>query len=84
MITLGQAIESAKSTDPEKIRSALKATNITKTIMPWKGIKFDSSGQNSLASGVIEQMTGGQYHVLYPSEVATAKVMWPIPPLSSR
>ena len=84
MMTIGEAIESAGSTDPAKLQAALKKTNITKTIMPWKGIKFDSSGQNSLASGVIEQMTGGQYHVLYPSEVATAKVTWPIPPLSSR
>jgi branched-chain amino acid transport system substrate-binding protein len=84
MMTLGEAIESAGSTDPAKIQAALKKTNITKTIMPWKGIKFDNSGQNSLASGVIQQMTGGQYHVLYPTEVASAKVVWPIPPLSSR
>ena len=29
MITLGQALEAAKSTDPEKIRTALQATNVT-------------------------------------------------------
>ena len=84
MMMLGGAIESAGSTDPAKIQGALNKTNITRTIMPWKGIKFDGKGQNELASGVIQQMTGGQYHVLYPTEVASAKVTWPIPPLSSR
>lgn len=84
MMTLGGAIESAGSTDPIKIQAALKKTNITRTIMPWKGIRFDSKGQNELASGVIQQLTAGQYHVLYPSELASAKVLWPIPPLSSR
>jgi branched-chain amino acid transport system substrate-binding protein len=84
MMTIGGAIESAGATDPGKIQAALKKTNIARTIMPWKGIRFDSKGQNELASGVIQQMASGQYHVLYPTEVASAKVVWPIPPLSSR
>jgi len=84
MYTIGLAIESAGSSDPAKIQAALKKTNRTKTIMGWQGIKFDEHGQNSLATGVIQQMTSGQYHVLFPPAVASAKVTWPIPSLSSR
>lgn len=84
MITLGQAIQAAASTDPAKVQAALNKTNRTKTIMGWQGIKFDSNGQNSLAEGIIEQMQGGQYKVLYPQAVASAQVVWPIPPLSGR
>lgn len=84
MYTLGMAIESAGSTDPAKIQAALKKTNLTKTIMAWPGIKFGGDGQNSEASGIILQMTGGQYHVLFPEKVASTKVVWPIPPLSGR
>jgi branched-chain amino acid transport system substrate-binding protein len=84
MMTLGIAIQSAGSTDPAKIQTALNRTNRTRTIMGWPGIKFGSDGQNSLAEGIIEQMQGGAYRVLYPPNVASAKVVWPIQPLSSR
>jgi len=84
MMTLGMAIQAAGSTDPEKIRAAVKNLNITKTIMPWKGIKFDDKGQNMLATGVIEQLINGEYKVLYPTEVANTKVTWPMPSLSGR
>lgn len=84
MMTIGQAIQTAASTDPEKIRSALKGLNVTKTIMPWRGVKFNEKGQNELASGVIEQLINGDYRVLYPDAVATTKVTWPIPALTGR
>ncbi len=84
MMTLGLAIESAGSTDPAKLQDAIKKSDIKKTIMPWKGIKFDPKGQNQYASGVIEQVKDGQYHVLFPTEAASATVVWPIPSLSSR
>lgn len=84
MITAGEAIQQAGSTDPEKIRTALRNYKQTKTIMPWKGIKFDSGGQNEEASGVIEQMINGRYELLWPADAATAKLVWPAPPLSGR
>lgn len=84
MMTLGLAIQSAGSTDPAKIQAALNKTNRTKTIMGWPGIKFGPDGQNSEAEGIIEQMQGGSYKVLFPQNVASAKVVWPIPPLSGR
>lgn len=84
MITAGEAIQQAGSTDPEKIRTALRNYKQTKTIMPWKGIKFDAGGQNEEASGVIEQMISGRYELLWPADAATTKLVWPAPPLSGR
>lgn len=84
MMTLGAAIQQAGSTDPEKIRSALKTLNVSKTIMPWKGVKFDDKGQNTLATGVIQQLVNGEYRVVYPADAATTKVVWPMPALSGR
>ena len=57
----GEAINRAKSTDGEKIRAALAATNIPgeQTIMPWKRVKFDEIGQNNDADPVLLQYVGG-------------------------
>lgn len=84
MMTLGQAIQRANSTDPSKLRAALASFRTTQTIMPWKGIKFNANGQNVQAAGVIEQIIKGKYKVLWPRLSATAKVVWPMPALDKR
>jgi branched-chain amino acid transport system substrate-binding protein len=84
MITLGQAIQAAKSTEPEKIRQALQNTNVTKTIMPWAGIKFDSRGQNTLAAYLVLQLVKVDWQILYPKEMQTAEPIWPMSPLTGR
>jgi branched-chain amino acid transport system substrate-binding protein len=84
MMTLGGAIERARSTDPQKIRDALARFQTQRTIMPWKGVRFNGNGQNIHAAGVIAQMRNGQYRVIWPTRAATAKVVWPIPPLDKR
>ena len=50
MIIIADAINRAKSTDGEKIRDAMAATDIPgeQTIMPWKRVKFDDMGQNKI------------------------------------
>ena len=52
-MTLLDAINRAGSTDPEKIRAALAATNIPadQLIVPYRGVKFDATGQNELVRG---------------------------------
>jgi branched-chain amino acid transport system substrate-binding protein len=88
MMTLGQAIQRANSTDAGKIRSALSSFRgtrmIRRTIMPWKGVSFNKNGQNVLAAGVIEQIVKGKYRVIWPRQAATAQVVWPMPPLDKR
>ena len=81
LMTLAQAINAAGSTEPEAIRKALAATNIDgkQTIMPWKGIKFDATGQNVNGAGVLVQIIDGKYHTVWPFELATREVVWPMP-----
>ncbi len=75
---LADAIDRAGSTKPEDIRKALVATNIpgNQTIMPWQGIKFDSTGQNTEATPVIQQVKDGSYHTIYPADVAVQPPVW--------
>ncbi len=78
VIVLADAINRAGSIDEEKIRQALVATDIPgdQTIMPWKGIKFDSTGQNIAATPVIQQIKGSVYHTIYPFDVAAEPAVW--------
>jgi branched-chain amino acid transport system substrate-binding protein len=78
LMVLVDAINRAGSTDEEKIRQALVATDIPgdQTIMPWKGIKFDSTGQNIAATPVIQQIKDGKYHTIYPFDVAAEAAVW--------
>ena len=75
---LADAINRAKSTKNTDIQAALKATDIpgNMTVMPWKGIKFDETGQNTEGNPVIQQWTGGAWHTVFPEDVATAKPVW--------
>jgi branched-chain amino acid transport system substrate-binding protein len=86
MMTLLDAINRAGSTDPEAIRKALVATNIPgdQLIMTWENIKFDETGQNTGVRGIILQMQGGQYYTVFPFNVATKDVIYPIPAWKDR
>lgn len=81
LLTLADAINRAASTEPEAIRKALAETNIdgNSTIMPWKGIKFDEQGQNINGSGILGQIVDGKYHTVWPFDLATRDVTWPMP-----
>ena len=85
-ITLVDAINRAGSTDPAAIQKALQTTNITpdQLIMPWAGVKFDQNGQNSGARAILQQMQDGVYVTIYPFDLATKDVIYPIPRWSER
>ena len=76
--TLADAIDRAGSTKAEDIRVALTKTDIPgdQTIMPWKGVKFDSTGQNIEATPVIQQVKDGVYHTIYPFDLAVQAPVW--------
>jgi len=87
MIVLLDAINRAGSTDPEAIRKALLATDMKpdQMIMPWRGIRFDpATGQNELGTPLITQWRGGQLKIVWPFEVASADVLYPLPKWSDR
>ena len=75
---LADAINRAGSAKPDDIRKALMATNVPgdQTIMPWKGVRFDETGQNQDATPVIQQVVGGVFRTVYPAEVAVQEPVW--------
>jgi branched-chain amino acid transport system substrate-binding protein len=86
MIALLDAFNRAGSTDPEAVRKALAATSIPgdQLIMTWDHVRFDETGQNTGVKGVILQLQGGKYYTVYPFEVATRDVLYPIPAWKDR
>jgi branched-chain amino acid transport system substrate-binding protein len=80
LIVLAEAINRAKSTDGDKIREALVATDIPgdQTIMPWKRVKFDAMGQNNDADPVLLQYVGGKFVTIAPPQAAVAEAIWPM------
>jgi branched-chain amino acid transport system substrate-binding protein len=80
LIVLAEAINRAKSTDGDKIREALVATDIpgADTIMPWKRVKFDDMGQNNDADPVLLQYTDGKFVTIFPPQAAIAEATWPM------
>jgi branched-chain amino acid transport system substrate-binding protein len=86
LFTLADAINRAGSTKPEAIQKALVETNIPadKLIMPWKGIKFDANGQNTLGAGIIVQAQEGKYVTVWPFDLAAKDIIWPMPKWDQR
>jgi branched-chain amino acid transport system substrate-binding protein len=80
-MVLADAINRAGSTDPEKIRKALVETDMKsdQLIVPWKGIKFGPDGQNQLVRGILMQVQNGKYCTVYPFELASCELVYPMP-----
>ncbi|WP_235948024.1 hypothetical protein [Candidatus Frankia alpina] len=76
-----RAIEDAGSSERERIRSALVAIDLpgAATIMPWNGVRFDGTHQNTLSATAVEQDTDGTFTTVYPRDLATTSVNWPPP-----
>jgi branched-chain amino acid transport system substrate-binding protein len=85
-LTLADAINRAKSVNPEAIRKALTETNIPadQLIMPWTGVKFDPKGQNAGVRAILQQVQKGEYVTVYPFELAAKDVIYPLPKWSER
>ncbi len=81
LILMAEAINRAKSTDGEKIREALAATDLPGdvTIMPWKRVKYDEMGQNNDADPVLLQYVGRKFVTIAPEQVAVSEAVWPMP-----
>ncbi len=75
---MADAINRSGSGKPDDIRKALITTEIAgdQTIMPWKGVRFDSTGQNVQATPVIQQVKDGVFHTVYPADVAVQEPVW--------
>ncbi len=79
-----EVLNRAGSTDPDAIVKAAEGLVIPKeeTIMPWDGInfvntEFGDTHQNALGRGLILQYQKGQGEVVWPFELATARLVHP-------
>ena len=83
VMTVAQAVNNSGTLDNQQVRSALLSLNIPgeQTIMPWAGIQFDETHQNTLAQALIEQYHNKAFTVVYPSDAARrgGKVIIPAP-----
>ncbi len=77
--TLMEAINRAGSTKPEAIRAALQATDLKadQLMMGFRGVKFDSTGQNILAATYLIQLIGGNYVAVWPAKSAQHALVYP-------
>jgi branched-chain amino acid transport system substrate-binding protein len=84
---LADAMNRARSTEPEALRKAIAATNIpgNQVIYPWPGITFNpQTGQNDQAKGILVQIQKGQYVTVWPFDSAAAEVVWPLRPWGTK
>lgn len=84
-----EVLEKSGSTAPAAIQKAANTINIpgNQLIVPWKGIRFAASGsdkgQNELGSGMIGQYQKNKageivMEIVYPFDVATARLIYPL------
>jgi branched-chain amino acid transport system substrate-binding protein len=78
---IANALETTKSTDHDKIRDAIAATDMkggpAGSAFPCNCIKFDPSGRTAHADAVIIQWQDGKALTVYPASVAQAKAFFP-------
>ncbi|WP_127091004.1 ABC transporter substrate-binding protein [Aquabacter cavernae] len=76
---VAQAMEKAKSSDPQKVRDALATldtcTGLAKGV-PGGCIKFDKTGLNTSAFPVFVQWRGEEPVTVYPPQAAKADPIW--------
>jgi branched-chain amino acid transport system substrate-binding protein len=72
VMTVAQAANQAGTLDNQQIRSSLLSLSVPgeHTIMPWAGIQFDETHQNTLAQSLIEQYHDQTFKIVYPSDAA--------------
>ena len=80
LFVLADAINRAHSTDAEQIREALTETELKaeQLMVGYKGVKFDNTGQNTLASTFLIQLKGKQYVSVWPDNLAADRLDLPM------
>lgn len=84
---LYDALERAPEISREAIATALRSADVALGGNPYvvrDGVKFDANGDNIRAKGLVMQLRDSQQRIVYPQELATEKVVWPMPKFSAR
>lgn len=75
---IAAGLEQAKSADPTRLRNAIAGLSLANPLLAFTGpIKFDSRGQNINATVVVMQVQNGLVEQVFPSKLATKKVIFP-------
>jgi len=79
-LAMADAINRAGSTDPAKMQAAFKATDLKpdQLMMGYRGVKYDETGQNILASTYLIQLKAKQYELVWPESAAQTRLEWPM------
>ena len=79
MFVLADAINRAGSAKSDAIQAALQKTDLKpeQLMMGYNGVKFDETGQNTLAATYLIQLQGANYVAVWPEKSATAKMQIP-------
>lgn len=75
------ALERAKSTDPDKVRDAIEKTDLKIGDSPHilSDVKFDSAHNNLGATTKIHQAANREFRTVWPDRFKVADVVWPAP-----
>ncbi len=79
LLVLADAINRAGSTKPEAIQKALRETDLkpAQLMMGYNGVRFDQTGQNTLAATYLIQLVGNDYVAVWPVAKAQQKLTYP-------
>ena len=81
VLVFADAIQRAGSVDRQKVRDALAKTDLMTFYGP---VRFDSTGKNVAKSMVLYQVQNDQYKIVWPTQWAEAKIVYPAPPWDKR
>ena len=84
MLVLAQAIEKAKSLDPEVVAKTLYANTWPSPLSLSGKVAFAPGGQNKLALSIVTQLQGGKYKKVFPTDKADTKPVFPMKPWDKR
>jgi branched-chain amino acid transport system substrate-binding protein len=80
VLVAADALDRARSTDPDAIVEALRKTHLTSGLMQYGGpIVFNESGDNPNAIPTMIQVLGGKPVAVWPREAALQKLVFPRP-----
>lgn len=79
VMTIAQAVNAARSAEPQRIRTALLSLDVPgeQTIMPWGGVQFDETHQNTRAQNLVEQFIKNSFKVIYPNDASSETLVYP-------
>jgi branched-chain amino acid transport system substrate-binding protein len=74
-----QAIQNAGSTEPARVRDALRSVELKDSILPGGNLKFSTSGQAIYPFVVTQNKPGGKLDLVWPKEAKTGDSVAPMP-----